>query len=261
MALPSSELARGASKFGGSPHVPVGFSWPRASDGRPLAFLAQLALEGLAARSALGLPSQGLLSFFYDAETQPWGSDPNHRGHAHVVLFAESSSSLKEASAPPDLTPRPPFRELLVHARETYRLPVPGSPAFLALGLAEATRDAYATAYWDLVAEESAANDQDADHVFGGYPVPIQSPLMEAQCALVIGGVPVEKIEDFVHRDLGELAPLLDRTEGYRLLLQLDTDPSVGWAWGDSGRLYFWMHQEDLRSGRFDAAWCVLQCG
>ena len=46
----------------------------------------------------------------------------------------------------------------------------------------------------------------------------------------------------------------------WRLLLQLDTDDSLGVMWGDSGRIYFWMREEDLRSRAFDRAWCILQC-
>jgi len=45
---------------------------------RPLAFLAQINLAEIASTGGtdLALPESGLLSFFYDAESQPWGFDP-----------------------------------------------------------------------------------------------------------------------------------------------------------------------------------------
>jgi uncharacterized protein YwqG len=47
----------------------------------------------------------------------------------------------------------------------------------------------------------------------------------------------------------------------WRLLLQLDTDDDLGWMWGDVGRLYFTIRQEDLAAYDFSRAWMVLQCG
>jgi uncharacterized protein YwqG len=44
------------------------------------------------------------------------------------------------------------------------------------------------------------------------------------------------------------------------LLLQIDSDDATGMYWGDLGRIYVWIRKDDLRHGRFDAAWLVLQC-
>jgi uncharacterized protein YwqG len=30
--------------------------------------------------------------------------------------------------------------------------------------------------------------------------------------------------------------------------------------WGDVGRIYFWLTDEDLRARRWEEAWLVLQC-
>ncbi|WP_354534034.1 MULTISPECIES: DUF1963 domain-containing protein [unclassified Nonomuraea] len=40
-------------------------------------------------------------------------------------------------------------------------------------------------------------------------------------------------------------------TREQRLLLQVDSDESLGWCWGDQGRLYFTLHETDLASGDF----------
>jgi uncharacterized protein YwqG len=44
------------------------------------------------------------------------------------------------------------------------------------------------------------------------------------------------------------------------LLLQVDTDDDVGWMWGDSGTIYYWIRAQDLHRARFDHTWMILQC-
>ena len=51
------------------------------------------------------------------------------------------------------------------------------------------------------------------------------------------------------------------RPAEWRLLLQVDTDEdALGLMWGDVGRVYFWIREADLRAGRLDAVWQILQC-
>ena len=33
-----------------------------------------------------------------------------------------------------------------------------------------------------------------------------------------------------------------------------------GMMWGDCGRLYFWIRQQDLASKAFEKSWMILQC-
>ena len=46
----------------------------------------------------------------------------------------------------------------------------------------------------------------------------------------------------------------------WRLLLQLDSDETAEMMWGDSGMLYYWIRQQDLRALDFSNTWLVLQC-
>jgi len=46
----------------------------------------------------------------------------------------------------------------------------------------------------------------------------------------------------------------------WELLLQVDSDPSLGMMWGDAGRIYYWIRHEDLVVGDFDKCWLQLQC-
>ena len=59
-------------------------------NGRPLDFLLQINLADLQGlQSGLDLPAQGLLSFFYDTQEQPWGYDPAH-GDGHCIVLLEA---------------------------------------------------------------------------------------------------------------------------------------------------------------------------
>lgn len=75
-------------------------------------------------------------------------------------------------------------------------------------------------------------------------------------CESVFGGLPQHQID-------GWSQPIQDSLEcpaGSRLLLQLDSDDSLGWMWSDVGRLYFMIKESDARQRDFSKAWCILQC-
>ena len=101
----------GATRFGGQPDVPADFVWP-AYEGesydnvvkdRPLTFLAQFNCAELARFDTEHLlPDHGLLSFFYETDTQCWGYDPKDKGCARVYWF-EDISALAAADFPADM--------------------------------------------------------------------------------------------------------------------------------------------------------------
>lgn len=131
------KLAVGASKFGGRPDVPADFVWPvfetdtREDDQvkeRPLAFLAQFDCAQLAPLDPEGLlPKEGVLSFFYELESQRWGYDPKDAGCARVFWFegplapANSRRSWRRTSACRRWRPSCPGRLTL----PIFRTPVP----------------------------------------------------------------------------------------------------------------------------------------
>lgn len=47
----------------------------------------------------------------------------------------------------------------------------------------------------------------------------------------------------------------------WRILLQIDSNEEIGMYWGDLGRIYFWIREDDLRNKEFDNVWTILQCG
>ena len=81
---------------------------------------------------------------------------------------------------------------------------------------------------------------------------------MRLESQLVTNGIYVGDSSGYEDPRAGELESGAD---DWRLLFQLDSDEDrLGVMWGDVGRLYFWMREEDLRGRRFDAAWTILQC-
>lgn len=46
----------------------------------------------------------------------------------------------------------------------------------------------------------------------------------------------------------------------WQLLLQLGSDKSQEWCWGDGGALYLWINSEDLMTRHFDRVWTIMQC-
>jgi hypothetical protein len=35
----------------------------------------------------------------------------------------------------------------------------------------------------------------------------------------------------------------------------------LGVMWGDAGKIFFWIHKDDLSNRRFNNSWLFLQCG
>jgi uncharacterized protein YwqG len=90
----------------------------------------------------------------------------------------------------------------------------------------------------------------------GGYADQIQGDLgLEAQ--LVTNGI---YCGDGRGYERGRKKGLDAGAVDWRLLLQVDSEPRASMYWGDSGRLYFMIHKDDLRRRRFDNVWLILQC-
>jgi len=252
-ALPAIAIEHGTraggSKIGGLPDLPAAFPWPRWR-GAPLAFLAQL--DCAAMRAAGGpdwLPGSGTLFFFYHAELETWGFDPEDRG-SWAVIHDPQGGAARPVAPPEDLAP--PHAELPVGFRPIRSLPDPGRLrpfGFTAMDDAE-WDDAY-----EMMLHAFGAGER---HQVGGFPAPIQADSMERECQLASNGIYVGNAEGYKHPEAAALAP--GATE-WRLLLQLDSDDSAGMMWGDCGRLYFWIRESDALAGNFDAVWMVLQCG
>jgi len=93
-------------------------------------------------------------------------------------------------------------------------------------------------------------------HCIGGHADEIQGDIrLEAQ--LVSNGIYCGDGKGYARgREKGLDAGASD----WRLLLQVDSEERIGMYWGDCGRIYFLIRQEDLRHRRFEKVWLILQC-
>ena len=257
------KLAVGASKFGGRPDVPADFVWPvfetqtREDDQvkeRPLAFLAQFDCAQLAPLDPEGLlPKEGLLSFFYELESQRWGYDPKDAGCARVFWF---EGPLASAEFPAEL-------------EEDFRLPE------MAAQLSGATdapdfQDACPALEYPWTANDYRIFDQARRELGMDYPANRSQLLgwpdiiqnnMTLQCELISRG--------YYLGGSWEKIPLEERSalrtpsvRDWQLLFQLDTVENGDFElmFGDCGRIYFYIHREDLAQRRFDRVWLIQQC-
>ena len=102
-AMPTEEIAVGASRLGGEPDLPGDMAWPYASD-KPMALIAQINFaEAKPFDVDNRLPESGVLYLFYEAEEQLWGYDPQHKSGFQVGYYAGDGAALQRRAAPADL--------------------------------------------------------------------------------------------------------------------------------------------------------------
>ncbi len=243
---PGRVLTPGASRLGGIPDVPPGFEWPRRGI-RPLHFLVQLDLEELQRTSPEpSLPSSGSLLFFYDAFAEPAGLDPDDLDGWRVLLIG--SGELRRARAPDGLHVFPAFA-LTLRARQA--LPDSWDDAF---PLPLNAMDDAEVLEWEALRSRIGSTAEVRHHLLG-WPDLIQNDL-KLTCQLASSGVHLRGPADYRTPQARALA---SGAADWRLLLQLDSDEELEWSWANSGRLYFWIRDQDLRSADFSGAWAVLQ--
>lgn len=229
----------GPSYIGGRPPAHPRFEWPR-HEGRPLTFMASLDLAGF---GAIGwLPPEGRLLFFYDLKDQPWGCGPEERARFAVRYLAASTAFEGEAEEPAGMKSewRLPRRTV---EPEVLRLPPADTTVLEQLEKQGIDVDDGMEALFELTEEIYGPAPQ---HQVGGPPSAVQDPDMGQDCV----------------RLQAKLDP--DARKGdpaeWKLLLQFDTDDDLGIMWGDAGRMYFWVREEDARRADFDQVWAVGQC-
>lgn len=224
-----------ASSLSGPALLAAGESWP-ARDGKPLAFLARINFADLPA-TPFRHPAKGAVEIFFDAGNPPWGQDAAD-ATGHAILFHPDSSGLKPALAPGSGR-HPPLRKPLLFSQVPEFTPS-GDFEERYQDLLDTLDDATGETVDDFYQTLSDLQSGDGHRVLS-LPLPIQGD-MDDELALAARV-----------RGLPEDTP-------WTLLLQLDSDPTLNWKWGDSGYLYFWVPTADLAAGRFDRSWVVLQC-
>lgn len=246
---PSYERAiqPGQSKFGGMPDLPRDMNWP-AMNGAPMEFIAQIQLADAHPLDVTNLlPAEGLLSFFYDASQQTFGADPKDRAGLKTLYFEHTESGFQRTDLPASLPATGRSRVCSVGFSEELTLTLQPNLEIPSLQWSDDDQEKYDAALQQVVGQQTHPI-----HRLLGHPDTIQDD-MRMECQLAANGV----------ADPGsapdQVARLAPGANDWLLLLQVDSDPSVGMQWANAGMLYFWIRREDLANKRFDAVWVVLQ--
>lgn len=252
----------GCGNLGGRPSLPADVEWPVWNDGQPLAFIAQLDLASIAAVVGAGevlplLPKTGLLLFFYEADEQPWGFDPRHRGGARVIYLPETKLGDCAPRTPPrELAAESRFKPLSLSAVVETTLPGAGDEELGELARQGKLTEEEFLAYMEFL-DERLGKLGVSCHRMGGYADQVQSDLkLEAELVSSHGLNCGETTGFTKGRNEG-----LDKGAGdWELLLQVDSEERIGMMWGDLGRIYFLIRKDQLERAEFDGAWLILQC-
>ena len=294
LARPSAHLVRatcgaGYTRLGGLPLLAPGEAWPRWGN-RPLSLLAMLDTTALSdAAGDLGLPSGLLVNVFYDMGFgAPWSDSPRDR-HGWRVLVADRTTAELHHPPPGART----YRARPLGARPVVTLPswqedvvteLVGAAAAaaasgfgfgVASGVASGSGFVSETEFGETgesrrelllsaldVHDEECWRGVTVRHQVGGWPFLVHSPvwpecaLLSAQLSAQAASGPAAASRQSWFRASAALGA---SSSDWRLLLQLDCDPELGWTWGDNGCLYFAVRADALRSGSLADVWAVHQ--
>lgn len=262
LRLRSEKIAQGkqavaSSRMGGLPDLPSEWQWPRwdgydhpnqylKKEPTPLSFICQLNLAELPWRPA-GIPETGILYFFFDTLNQPWGFDPKDKEGFRVLYFDGPSDRLTTTSAPEDLIDDCVFASCSLTATPEIMLPD---------WLDHLDIDEDGDNYQELL-DQMIGSAGGVHHRFLGHPQSIQGD-MQLECQLVSNGLYCGDPSGY---NDPRAESLREGAKDWQLLLQIDSDEeNPGWMWGDCGRIYFWIHRDDLIDRAFENAWMCLQC-
>ena len=199
--------------------------WPTAKHGESLTHLMSLDLAKLP-DTGLGLPTSGLLQFFYFAAEQ---SDGLVRFHASTVdLVTQTEPDIRHTAVPLAAS-------VELTAPHGYDHPYVAWLQNVTDDLPEDEDPPIYTDEWRAAVGEAIPPRY---HLLGGYGIDVQYSADFAP-----GATPV-----MVRTDDG----LEPETELPVLLAQIDTDLDAGIGWGDMGISHWTLSREDLVARRFD---------
>jgi uncharacterized protein YwqG len=228
--------APGFSKLGGDPDLPADILWPTGPEG-PLSFLAQIELK--AVRSQGGPPwlsSDGVLYAFGDLGGY---GDPNQ---VRVLYSLDAPANVQKA----------PVGARSFSERRVAVVVYASIPSLDWLGIDVAEFDVDPDELDELADAPDRAYGDELQHRVGGYPSELQDERMAITCERIRRRMPPYSEE--------ETTPAIERAaRAWRLLLQIDSDPGLGMSWGDSGRLYVFVREQDALKSDFTRTVTISQ--
>lgn len=249
----------GKTKLGGCPELSKEISWPKSKFTHSyLSFLGQINLEEVVEFDEEGLlPNKGMLYFFFNLDS----------GDDGKVIFLDEVIELEKAAVPDEFKEiKKPFiqrlfggksskkilRESLVEMYKEYNFPSWDSLRLERIQKITGTdvkpidafEDGIFEDYYEVGETESTSNH----HLVGNYRG-IQNEYHE------LDSIDFE-IKDLENMELFEIEKALK----WKLLFQFDSDNNLEISVGDWGRVYFFIHEDDLKKQIFDNVRMAVDC-
>ncbi|GIP46325.1 hypothetical protein J45TS6_47840 [Paenibacillus sp. J45TS6] len=243
----------GGSKVGGNPDLPDDIEWPLWKD-YDMTFIAQINLADCPVD--ISLPKSGLLSFFYAVKAMYEDDDFYNDPHTCRVIYIDSDrlSKISRRNIPNNSIDSEIIKPNKILYETSLSVPTAESAYLKSLGLDwNGNRDDY-DKYWKSFlphwSKEGYVNR------LMGHPDQMQGD-MQVGCEIAVGPY---SWDDLNNSDIRE--KVVNSALKWRLLLQIDSEEEkTGIMWGDVGRIYFWVHEDDLTDSCFERVVCEMQCG
>ena len=244
----------GNSRIAGFPDVPENFLWPRAEEGEPLTFIAQLNLAEIQGQAGTELlPQKGMLYFFTGIDEPAYDIE-------HKVIFVPEPSNLRFLKID-----EPTSLELLDHYEETVAHCVHFKSSLSVPNYAyvdEKVLDEKGVDIENYFAfEESFYVDGQLGHMFA-YP---QGQHGDAEFAAALRLLAQKDYDYNPEKALDYLANTVKSKEtaeyevkNIQMLLELDSDQDVNFCWWDAGCIHYFLRKNDLLAGIFDRTYMSL---
>lgn len=264
-SISENKIGVGKSKIGGKPDLPSEQNWVFETNNeiviekkyfffnkktqieitKPLSFVAQINLSEIQNYDIENLlPKKGMLYFFYTAEQNAWGFDISDKNKFKVLFYDGDLSNLKSREFPESLENFGKFKCCELSFESEISLPCSDNEIYTILNEKEN----------DLIFDE-LLNEENINKLLGHSDI-IQNE-MEMECELVTNGIYCGDPSGYENPKAKELEP---NAKDWQLLFQIDSNDDAEMMWGDCGRLYFWIKNEDLKNKIFDNCWVILQC-
>ena len=250
-----ADIPIGASKIGGEPDLPADVEWPKWKH-YTMSFVAQINLAELT--DAAPLPADGLLSFLYAVEAMYEDEDFYRDPRTCRVIYtpAERLGGLERRSCG-ELSKDAVFRPNRATFTPTLTVPAAESAYLENMGLGWRGNREDFDKYWDVFLRRYSEHHENGAivHRLLGHPDQIQGD-MQVGCEAKTSGLDFDALRN---PDLYQRT--VQSAIRWRLLLQIDSeDDKTGIMFGDVGRIYFWIREDDLAKRRFDRVVCEMQC-
>lgn len=250
-AMNDEDIDIGSSKIGGLPDLPKDIDWFINEDTHiPMAFVAQINFAQVKEFDIENqLPEKGILYLFYDCslDGMPWGFDPKDKSGKKVFYYDGNIEDLERKPLPINMDKYSYINSAKLSFNSEMNIPDYWSYFGRTIQLNDEENDRY----WDLKEEYDEVQNK-----LLGHSDNIQGE-MELECELVTHGIYCGNPSGYQDPKRKELEKNVNQ---WHLLLQIDTNDEIDMIWGDCGRIYLWITDENLEKRNFEDSWLILQC-